>query len=102
MVPVLFGTSYIDRIVKGVFPPEWKIVAYSCRPVRILAVKNTPEVHKDKSQDVTIIEEDATHQVCVARHTKILPRTEGTVVVTTGTNGLVQKGTPLHRDGTQP
>lgn len=57
-VPILLLTSYIDMILQGIFPLEPNIVAYSSRPVPILAINDLPKEikigEKDKTQDVSI------------------------------------------------
>lgn len=48
VVPVLVGTSFMDRLVKGIFSLERKMVSFSSEPVPILAIKNLPEEPKKK------------------------------------------------------
>lgn len=42
-VPVLLGTSYIDKFEKDTFSPECKLNSYNSKLVSILAVKYIPE-----------------------------------------------------------
>lgn len=80
-VPVLIGTSFIDRFVKGMFSLERKTVPYSSKTLPILDFKSMSEEKKDKDQtyDIIIIEENATGLLFVARQTKIPPGLEGKV-----------------------
>lgn len=70
-VPVFLGTSFIDRFLNIIFPPELKIVPYISKRVPILAIEDISEEPKDneedKSQDVMIVEEDVTFLVRVTR-----------------------------------
>lgn len=70
-VPVLLGTLYIDKSVKGIFPPERNIATYNSKPVPVLAIIVMPEdfknEHKNRLQDVSVMEEDVSLLVCMAR-----------------------------------
>lgn len=94
-VPLLEGTSYVDRFAKVIFSSEGKIVPYNYKPVPDLAFKNIPEKYKDKDRDELAIEEDVPRLMRVARQTKILARSEGTVLVTSGTEFPVKIDTLL-------
>lgn len=94
-------TLYIDSFVKGTFPPNRKIVPSNSKPVPILTIKHVPEEHKDKAQEVTVMEEDAPRPLREERQTKIPPRSERTVFVATEGRRLVQKGLLLDCDGIQ-
>lgn len=66
-VAVLLGTSYLNRFLQGVFPAELKTVPSNAKPVPILTIKYMLEEHRDKVQDVTIVEKHAPRLVRVPR-----------------------------------
>lgn len=76
-VPVVLRTLCVNRFVRGIFPPERKMVADSSKPAPILAVNDVPgeleDKGNDRAQDGSTIEKDAVRLVRVARQRKILP-----------------------------
>lgn len=60
VVPVLVGTSFVHRFVKGILPSKQKIVLYISKPVPLLAIKDMPEETRDKNkaQAVLVVEEN--------------------------------------------
>lgn len=95
-MPALLGTSYIERLAKAIFPPERMIVPYNAKPLRILAIKDAQVERKseeeNKVQNVMVIEDDAKRLVRVARKMLIPPRSEGAILVVTGSKELVPIG----------
>lgn len=100
-MPVLLKTSYINRFLKGIFQTKRKRVLYNSKPVPNLVIKDMPEKHKNKAQDVLVILEHDLRLVRVSRQTKISPRSKGFVLVTTDPRELVQVGSLLERDSAQ-
>lgn len=68
-VPILLRTLHIEKFVIGIFQHERKIASYHSKPVPIHATKTMPEEHKGKAQDATVIEEDVSYLVCLAKQT---------------------------------
>ena len=97
-VPVLLGTSYIDRFVQGIFPQERKVVPNDSRPVAILssfAVDPTTNMVIDEDEVLTVDENTIPNKVSrdvlirVAKQTTLPPMSETIVTVTTKGAGLM-------------
>lgn len=63
-VPVLLKTSFIDKFVKSIFPPEHKILFTNSAPVPIIATivkvdngQDRGPQEGDNVEEVTIVEE---------------------------------------------
>lgn len=102
-VPVLFEISFIDRFVKGSFPPEPKLVPYNSNPVPILVIMSKSEDprNRNKAQDAMVIKKDASRLLRMTRKTKIPPMCSGIVFVATDMRELVQMDPLLEGDNTQ-
>lgn len=92
-VPVLLGTSFIDRFVMGIFSTDRKIVPYISKAELVLDIKNKPDECKemDKAQDGSLIGANTPRLVQAARKTKIVPISEGVVLVATDTRRLLKQ-----------
>lgn len=57
MVPILFGTSVIDRFVEGIIPLEHKIVHYNSVTVPIITTSlNKEDKDNQEEQEIDIFE----------------------------------------------
>lgn len=56
-MPFFWRHSNMDRFLRDIFLPEWKILPYNSKLLPILAIKNMPEEHRNKAQDVAFIEQ---------------------------------------------
>lgn len=74
-VAVILRALSMERLVRGIFPPEHKIVHYNSKLVLILSITDTTEKlnnkKKRKVNGVAIIEADVPRFVRVARQSKI-------------------------------
>lgn len=89
-VPVLLGTSFIGKFVRGIFSPEQKIVVCNSRALPSVTVEAILEYHNAKAKDVTAIERHAPRLVRVERKTMTPPKSKGTPLLATDAKGLVQ------------
>lgn len=92
--PILLEASFTYKLVKGIFPPEQKIVTYNSKLVPILTINVSPEELKDKDDraqnEMKKKEEHVPCLVRVVKRPKILPRSEKLVSYSTGIDWLVQ------------
>lgn len=104
---VLLGTPFIDRFIKGIFPPERKLVPRDSPPVHILAIDEpnmVMAVEDDKrpcppdapqpelttaSDDLARTQTQCEKRVRVAKSTTIAPWTEKPILVNCDVSGLV-------------
>lgn len=51
VLPVLDGTSFIDKNVRGIFPEESKIVPHNSEPVHLFAVLDEAQTREDREEE---------------------------------------------------
>lgn len=49
-IPVFFWASYIEKIVKHIFPPNQMTAPHNSQPVRILDIRDIPRELRDKDK----------------------------------------------------
>lgn len=98
VVPIVMGTSFIDRFFESILQPEHKIMLYSSALVPIIApvieTKQKKDQQKQKEnvvESVTVAEEavNAAPLIRVARQTTIQAMLEAAVLVAREAKGLV-------------
>lgn len=93
-LPVLFGTSYMDRFAMDVLSLERMKILYDSKPVPIPTINIMPEERKDeekdKAQTISVIERDALRLARVASRTKNSSRSDGTRLDAADARGLGQ------------
>lgn len=92
---VIFGTSFIDKFIKGIFVIERKILQFNFPPVPILAVQETGTDETEEQQDntITIISADQEFNqelVRVARILALKPSSKISAIVATDAKGIVK------------
>lgn len=105
-LPVLLGTSFLQRSEKGLFPFKWKVVSYNSKPVQILAIEDRPDRpeepnEKNITQHIPVPEERIRRMVRAAMHMKTPRRSGGIILVATNVCELVQIEPLLEPNSTQ-
>lgn len=95
-VPILLGTSVINRFVKRVFPAERKVAPYNFRQIPILKItmltsEDDPKNSIFKASFLLVESEHVKPQkVQVVRRVKWLPMTQCAALVSTNVGGMLQ------------
>lgn len=94
---ILPGTKFIDRFVRGIFPPKRKVIPWNLQPVAIVAYKlqitevNVVDSGTKEVNEAEQVLEDAVENfvVRVKRQVVLQPNTKHHVLVTTKSRGLL-------------
>lgn len=97
-VPVLLGTSFMDKFVKGIFPAKRRIDTYNSQPVLILlvhkmSVDNQTISRAENVADSSVLAAETgeqEHVVRIARSTTVQLISETSSVVNVNVSKIVQ------------
>lgn len=95
-VEIILGTSFTDRLVRGIFSSERKVVPWHPQAVAILVHKRTPQDTHKSSNVSPNPAQGVDHNVCpdtgydavrLAKKVVLQPHTQHHVLVSTKSNG---------------
>jgi len=89
---VLLGTTYINRFVRGIFPPEQQVVPFHSRPIPLLKPPTASVLLVEPHDGTTSVHHAPAARddmVRVAKPVRLPPYSECKVLVTCATPGLI-------------
>lgn len=88
---MLLGTSYINKLVKGIFPAKRKTVRFNSGPVPILTITESDSA-EDQADVTSLLEDDNNKRqgpIRVVRQVRLPPMLKTTVLLNTNTKRLL-------------